>query len=85
MLPWNAAQPPTAAQLELELKDDVTLPVVVINDGRILSKNLEACGRNEAWMRKELSKRRLKSPAEAFLMTVDEKGKVFCVPKEKSA
>ena len=40
VLPWNAAQPPTAAQLELELEDDVTLPVVVINDGRVLSKNL---------------------------------------------
>lgn len=85
VLPWTRAQPPTAAQLELEIPDDVTLPVVVINDGRILSKNLEVCGRNEAWLRKELSKRRLKSPAEAFLMTVDENGKVFCVPKEKSA
>ena len=44
VFPFNSEQPPTAAQLNLKLKDDVTLPVILINDGRILSKNLEASG-----------------------------------------
>lgn len=82
VLPWNSAQPPTAAQLNLKPDDDVTLPVIVINDGRVLSKNLETCGRNEAWMRDVLCKHGLNSPAEVFMLTVDEYGKALCVPKE---
>ncbi|MBQ9617751.1 MAG: DUF421 domain-containing protein, partial [Oscillibacter sp.] len=41
VLPWNSVQPPSAAQLGLHPDDDVTLPVILVNDGRILSKNLE--------------------------------------------
>ena len=34
VLPWTRNQPPTAAQMGLDIEDDVTLPVVLINDGR---------------------------------------------------
>ena len=44
VFPWTAQQPPTAQQLGLDLKDDVTLPTVLINDGRLLRQNLAACG-----------------------------------------
>lgn len=82
VLPRASQQPPTAAQLGLELEDDVTLPVILINDGRVLRKNLAACGRDEAWLEKQLKKSRLSSPSEVFLLTVDEHGSVFCVKKE---
>ena len=83
VLPWNNAQPPTAAQLNLTPDDDVTLPVILINDGRILSKNLETCGRDTAWMNRVLSEYGISSPADVFMLTVDEYGKALCVPKEK--
>ena len=85
VLPWSREQPPTAAQLGIEMPDSVTLPVVLINDGRVLSRNLKACGRDETWLYSVLTARRLSSPKEAFLLTLDEQGNVFCVPKDKGA
>ena len=78
VFPWTAQQPPTA-----ELEDDVTLPVVLINDGRLIRRNLTACGRDEAWLRKQLSRQKIASPKEVFLLTLDEQGQVFCVRKEQ--
>ena len=83
VFPWTAQQPPTAEQLGLDLKDDVTLPVVLINDGRHIRRNLTACGRDEAWLRKQLSRQKIASPKEVFLLTLDEQGQVFCVRKEQ--
>ena len=82
VFPWTARQPPTAEQLGLDLEDDVTLPAVIINDGRVIRRNLMACGRDENWLRKQLSREKAASPEEIFLLTLDEQGKVFCVRKE---
>ena len=85
VFPWTAQQPPTAEQLGLDLEDDVTLPVVLINDGRLLRRNLTACGRDENWLRKQLSREKASSPREIFLLTLDEQGQVFCVRKERES
>lgn len=66
----------------LDLKDDVTLPTVLINDGRLLRRNLAACGRDERWLQKQLAHEKLSSHREVFLMTLDEDGTVYCVKKE---
>jgi len=82
VLPWNRVQPPTAAQLGLEPEDDVTLPVVLINDGRTLDRNLTACGKDRPWLEKTLRQHRLASPKEVFLLTLDERDQVFYIKKE---
>ena len=82
VFPWPAQQPPTAAQLNLEQEDDTTLPVVLINDGRILEKNLRSCGRDLNWLQKTLSKEKISSPQQVFLLTLDEHGNTYCVEKE---
>ncbi len=82
VFPWTAQQPPTVEQLGLEIQDDVTLPVVLINDGRVLQKNLTACGRDARWLQKQLQAEKVSSPREIFLLTLDEQGSVFCVKKE---
>ena len=82
VFPWTAQQPPTAQQLGLDLQDDVTLPTVLINDGRLLKQNLKACGRDEQWLKKQLSREKAASHREVFLMTLDEDGTVYCVKKE---
>lgn len=84
VLPWTRQQPPTAAQLQLEIEDSVTLPRVLINDGRVLCKNLAACGKDRSWLENQLREQQLSSPEEAFLLTLDERGRVFCVKKEES-
>ena len=82
VFPWPAQQPPTAAQLNLEQEDDTTLPVVLINDGRILKKNLRSCGRDLNWLQKTLSEEKISSPQQVFLLTLDEQGNTYCVEKE---
>ena len=63
----------------------MTLPVLVVNDGHILTDNLRTCGRDLSWLQGQLKKRRLTSPKQVFLMTVDETGAVVCVTKEGPA
>jgi len=82
VFPWARCQPPTAQQLSVDAEEDVTLPVVLVNDGRLLRKNLEARGLDEAWLRKTLQEEGLSSCREAFLLTVDDTGQVACVKKE---
>ena len=82
VLPWTWQQPPTAAQMGLEVEDDVTLPVILINDGRVLRQHLADCGKDEAWLKKILKKERLSSPKEVFLLTLDENGQTTCIKKE---
>lgn len=57
-------------------------PVVLVNDGRLLRRNLEALGLDEAWLRKTLQKEGLASHREAFLLARDEAGRVTCIRKE---
>lgn len=85
VLPWTRQQPPTASQLGLKLEDDVTLPTVLINDGRVLRNNLNLCEKDEQWLQEELRKRHLSSPKEVFLLTLDEHEQVTCIRKEKPA
>jgi uncharacterized membrane protein YcaP (DUF421 family) len=82
VLPWTRSQPPTCSQLALDLDDTVTLPTVLINDGRVLKKNLAACGKDLPWLREVLRQNDLRAPGEVFLLTLDEHGQVLCVKKE---
>lgn len=82
VLPWTRKRPPTAEALGLRTEEDVTLPLVLVNDGRLIRRNLEARGLDEAWLREALRKEGLSSHREAFLLTLDEGGKVTCVRKE---
>ena len=80
ILPWARQRPPTAEELGLTPEED-ELPFILINDGRIVRRNLAHSGRNEAWLQKEL-RRTGHSAGEIFLLTVDGSGKVLCIPKE---
>ena len=82
VFPWARNQPPTAEELGVEAREDAALPVVLVNDGRLIRRNLEARGLDGAWLRDTLQKEGLPSYREAFLLTVDETGRVTCVKKE---
>ena len=79
------AIPVTAQDLGLTGPDQVTLPVLLINDGHVMGENLRAVGRDRAWLDKQLRQRQLTSPRQVFLLTVDEAGTVVCVTKEAGA
>ena len=82
VLPYTKASPITPQAVNLDVPDDVTLPVLLINDGHVMSDNLTASGYDQNWLDKQLKTRRLTSPRQVFLMTVDETGTVVCVAKE---
>lgn len=85
ILPYTKDSPVTPRVMNLDVQDDVTLPVLLINDGHIMSENLSASGYDSAWLEKQLKERRLTSPRQVFFMTVDEAGTITCVAKEASA
>lgn len=73
--------PVTPAQMKMKVQE-IGLPVIVISDGRLIASNLEAQGRTEKWLQRQLFARGLTSPKQVFLLTVDAQGSVYCIPKE---
>ena len=80
VLPYAAQRPATAAQLGLSVQDS-GLPVVLISDGRLLSRNLKGLGYEQKWLERQLALHGLSRPSQVFLLTVDETGSTYCVPK----
>ena len=74
--------PATPRQLGRPAKDDVFLPVVLVNDGRVMKNALRDRALNEAWLNKTLRAHGFRSAREVLLLTVDDAGKVVCVGKE---
>ena len=83
VLPYTKDSPVTPKVSAMNVPDDVTLPILLINDGRIMSENLAASGYDQTWLDKQLTQRRLTSHRQVFLLTVDEAGTVTCVAKEE--
>ena len=84
ILPYTKESPITPKAANLDVTDQVTLPILVINDGHVMEDNLRASGHDKKWLTKQLSHRKLRSPREVFLMTVDENNTVICVAKEET-
>lgn len=82
VLPYAACQPPDASQLSVQTKEG-GLPVILISDGRLMEENLHVSGHDRRWLDKQLKKHNCPSPANVFLMTVDEAGKVYCSPRQE--
>ena len=84
VLPYARDAPPTAGQLGLDPKGP-ELPVTVISDGRVIDRNLARMGLGRGWLEKEIKRRGAADPSGVFLLTVDETGKVYFIPKEAKA
>lgn len=74
-------QPITPAQMKVT-PEDQGLPLVVISDGKVLRQNLELRNLDDVWLRQELERHGCASAKQVFLLTVDEAGAVYYVPKE---
>lgn len=81
IIPSPAHRPVTAAQMGLET-DDPGYPIMVINDGRVLTENLRILGKDENWLLKQVQAQGLSSPREVYLMTADMAGGIFLAPLE---
>ena len=81
VLPCASDKPVTAAQMGLH-PEETGLPVVLISDGRLLSHNLKGMGYEDVWLEKQLTAHGLHSHRQVFLLTVDNAGNTYCIPKE---
>jgi len=77
---YSVHAPVTCNDLNL-VPEDPGIPVIVINDGRVLKNNLSRLGLNEAWLTKELKARELDSPKEVFILSVDESRHIYIARK----
>lgn len=58
------------------------IPYDLVIDGRIMSNNLKAIGKNYNWLQKEVKKFGF-LPEEALIVTYDGKGQIFCQKMER--
>lgn len=73
--------PVVIEDLQLEAKYN-GLSYDLVMDGIILDKNLQKIGKNRQWLQKEVKKFGFK-PEEALIVTLNEKGDMFCQKKGK--
>ena len=81
VLPFARQQPPTAEQLGVRARE-AGLPLILISDGHILEQNLRRSGHDMPWLARQLRRHNCPSPADVFLMTVDEAGAVYFSPRQ---
>ena len=81
VLPYAEEKPPTAKDLNVSVTD-AGLPLVLINDGRLISNNLKRRGLDENWLQKQLAQRKVSRVQEVFLLTVDEQGQTYFIRKD---
>lgn len=58
------------------------LPYDLVLDGKIMSNNLKAIGKDYNWLKKQVEKFKMK-PEEALIVTFDGKEQIFCQKKER--
>ena len=78
---YEKCRPVTAGQMNAAARE-TGLPVVLISDGRVKTKNLEGAGLDAAWLARQLKTRGAASAGEVFLMTRDEAGEIYFLKKE---
>ena len=81
ILPYAQKKPPAAEDMNVPV-DDPGLPLVIINDGRLISANLKRRGLDGSWLNKQLKKHGVSGIKEVFLLTVDEKKQTYFIGKE---
>jgi len=81
VLPYADQRPPTGQELHVS-PQEAGLPIVIINDGRVLDHNLKTRGLDQAWLAKQLQAHHVKRPEDVYLLMADEKGQVYFSRKE---
>jgi len=79
---YPSEQTVTAGQLSIQT-DETGYPVIIINNGQVMEKNLNFIGKDKSWLQDELSARNVYSPKEVYLMSVNDAGKIYFAKAEE--
>ncbi len=74
--------PPSAGDAGLKVKENY-LPITLISDGRIIRDNLRLTSHDDAWLEKELKKRKVRED-QVLLFTIDEAEQIYFVKKQSA-
>ena len=58
------------------------LPTLIINDGRLMEKNLRHRGLNDVWLNRALQLHKISSVKDVFFLSVDDAGNILLIPRE---
>ena len=81
VFPYPSEQPATARDAGVKAAKQY-LPITLISDGRLLADNLKKAKKDGAWLRKVLHERNATLEG-TWLLTVDEAGHIYYIPKEE--
>lgn len=70
-LPKSDMRPANPNDIGIAPKKE-TAPVVVVSDGKILTENLKECGKNEIWLRRQLTEHNFPPIEKIYLACVNE-------------
>lgn len=77
---YPAHEPPSAKDSGIRVKKQ-SLPVTIVEDGRLLSCNLPLVGKDERWVHRVLTSKNARL-RDTFLLTVDQNDHILWIPKE---
>lgn len=81
VLPYSSEIPPTAKDLHADV-EDTDIPIVLINDGRLLSQNLQQLHLSEEWLHKKLKQLGVHGVKEVFFLSIDQSKQLYFIRKE---
>lgn len=81
IIPKTEARPVTISDLNLSAPP-AALPHTVISDGELDREELKRIGKDETWLKKQLSANKIGQIKDVFLCTVDTNGSLFVQVKE---
>lgn len=73
---FPSERPATAGQMRIRTEDN-GYPVILINNGKVVPKNLVLCGKDQAWLDMQLSNRKVKSVKDVYLMSINSSGQIY--------
>lgn len=82
IVPFPAEKPATAGQLGISPRD-VGYPVILISCGKVLDDNLTLCRKDQSWLDAELKLRKVSSPKDVYIMTLNSAGEIYFSRREK--
>lgn len=74
--------PVTKEDLNIKGSEYSGIPLALVADGRIMSKNLNKINKGEEWLRENLAREGYKKLDEIYFASIDSKGKFFIDPKD---
>lgn len=77
-----SASPVTAELLSIEVHD-IGYPLIIINNGKLMTDNLQKSGKSIDWLNNQLNKRGIKSIKDVYYMTVNSANEIYFAKSEE--